>query len=175
MWSATIRCKEIMMRFRHTAVALFLGLQGPLALAQAYPARMVTIIIPFPAGGGVDVLTRAVAVELSRKWKQPVVVENKGGAGSLIGAGAAAKAPADGYTLMATVNQTMTANPFLYKRLPYDPVKSFAPIQLMVDSDMLVLATPKLQANSLKELVALAKQQPGQHSFGSFGQGSQPH
>jgi tripartite-type tricarboxylate transporter receptor subunit TctC len=163
------------MRFRYIAFALLLVLKSSLAMAQSYPERLVTIVVPFPPGGGIDVLTRAVAAELSTKWKQQVIVENKSGAGSLIGAGAVAKAPADGYTLMATVNQTMTTNPFLYKALPYDPVKSFAPIQLMVDSDMLVLANPKLPANTLKELVSLAKKEPGKHNFGSFGQGSQPH
>jgi tripartite-type tricarboxylate transporter receptor subunit TctC len=163
------------MYFRPIALALILALKGSLAMAQAYPDRLVTIIIPFPAGGGVDVLSRAVAAELSTKWKQPVIVENKPGAGSLIGAGAVAKAPPDGYTLMATVNQTMTANPFLYKKLPYDPVKSFAPIQLMVQSDMLVLANPKIPANNLKEFAALVHKEPQKHNFGSFGNGSQPH
>ena len=163
------------MRFRSTALALFLAAASSLAAAQSYPDRMVTIVIPFPAGGGIDVLTRAVAAELTTKWKHPVIIENKPGAGSLIGAGAVAKAPADGYTLMATVNQTMTANPFLFKKLPYDPVKSFAPVQLMVQSDMLVLANPKLPANNLKELAALVQKEPQKHNFGSFGQGSQPH
>jgi tripartite-type tricarboxylate transporter receptor subunit TctC len=163
------------MFFRLIAAALILALHGPLAMAQAYPNRMVTIVVPFPAGGGVDALTRAVAAELSTKWKQTVIIENKSGAGSLVGAGAVAKAPADGYTLMATVNQTMTTNPFLYKTLPYDPVKSFAPIQLMVQSDMFVLANPKVPANNLKELLALVRKEPQKHNFGSFGFGSQPH
>lgn len=163
------------MRFRNAALALLFALTGPLAAAQSYPDRLVTIVIPFPAGGGIDVLTRAVAAELTTKWKQPVIIENKPGAGSLIGAGAVAKAPSDGYTLMATINQTLTTNPFLYKKLPYDPVKSFAPIQLMVQSDMLVLANPKVPANNLKELVALVKKEPQKHNYGSFGQGSQPH
>jgi len=162
---------------RHPILATALALLACAAHAQAdtYPSRMVTIVIPFPAGGGVDVLTRAVAAELSRKWNQPVIVENKAGAGSLIGAGYVAKAAPDAYTLMGTVNQTITTNPFLYKKLPYDPVRSFAPVQLMVQSDMLIIANPKLQASNLKELVGLARQEPQKHNFGSFGNGSQPH
>jgi len=163
------------MRFRSVALALIVALKSTFALAQAYPDHPVTIIIPFPAGGGVDVLARAVAAELTTKWKQPVIVENKPGAGSLIGAGYVARAAADGYTLLGTVNQTMTTNPFLYKKMPYDPVKSFAPIQLMVQSDMLVLAYSKLPANNLKELVALVKKEPQKHNYGSFGKGSQPN
>jgi len=147
---------------------------GP-AAAQAYPSRQVTIVIPFPPGGGIDVLVRAMAAELGNRWKQPVVIENRPGAGSLTGAGLVAKAAPDGYTLMATVNQTMTANPFLYKSLPYDPVKSFAPITMLAGSDMLVLANPGLPANSLRELVDLVRREPGKHNFGSFGLGSQPH
>jgi len=162
---------------RHPILATALALLAciPPAQADTYPNRMVTIVIPFPAGGGVDVLTRAVAAELSRKWNQPVIVENKAGAGSLIGAGYVAKAAADGYTLMGTVNQTITTNPFLYKKLPYDPIRSFAPVQLMVQSDMLIIANPKLRADNLKELVGLARKEPQKHNFGSFGNGSQPH
>lgn len=153
---------------------LCLGWTGH-ARAQPYPSRPVHIVVPFPAGGGIDVLVRAVCAELSTRWAQPVIVDNKSGAGSLIGAEAVARAAPDGYTLMATVNQTFTANRFLYKSLPYDPDRSFVPITLMVQSDHFILAKAALPAKTLRELVALARaEQPGLN-YGSFGNGSQPH
>ena len=143
--------------------------------AQAYPARPVHIVVPFPPGGGIDVLVRVLAAELSTRWGQPVVVDNKSGAGSLIGAEAVARAAPDGYTLMATVNQTFTANRFLYKSLPYDPERSFVPITLMVQSDHFILAKTGLPAKDLRELVALARGEQSKLNYGSFGSGSQPH
>lgn len=145
------------------------------AQAQAWPAKPIRIIVPFAPGGGVDVLTRAVAAELSQKWKQPIYIDNKAGAGSVIGADMVAKAAPDGYTLMATVNQTVVGNRFLYKNLPYDPDKSFEPITMMVIADQLLLANSALPANNLKEVLALARKEPGQLAYGSFGLGSQPH
>jgi tripartite-type tricarboxylate transporter receptor subunit TctC len=153
-------------------IVLALGL-GTSALAQSYPSKPVRIVIPFTPGGGIDVLVRAVADELGARWKQTVIVDNKAGAGSLIGAEAVAHAPADGYTLMATVNQTFTANRFLYKSLPYDPDRSFVPITLMVQSDHFLLAHPAVVAKDLRELVALARKQD-KMNYGSFGSGSQP-
>lgn len=141
----------------------------------AYPEKPVNVIVPFAAGGGIDVLFRAIAVQLTNRWKQPVVVENKSGAGSSIGASQVARAPADGYTLLATVNQTMVANRYLYKKLPYDPDKSFEPIMMMVKADQLIVANPRLQANTLKEVVELARKDPDTLNFGSYGSGSQPH
>ena len=148
------------------------------AVAQgdaAWPSRPVRIVVPFPPGGGIDVMVRALGQELSQRWGQPVVVENKAGAGSLIGAELVARAPADGYTLLATVNQTMVANRFLYKSLPYDPDRSFEPIMMVAISDQFLLAHAGLAANDLKEAVALARKQPGGLNYGSFGNGSQPH
>jgi tripartite-type tricarboxylate transporter receptor subunit TctC len=145
------------------------------AAAQSYPNKPVTIIVPFAAGGGIDVLVRAIGVKLSEKWKQAIIIENKAGAGSLIGTAQAAKAPADGYTLLATVNQTMVGNRFLYKKLAYDPDKNFEPITMMVKADQLIVANAKLPANTLKEVIDLAKSKPGTLSYGSFGNGSQPH
>ena len=140
-----------------------------------WPTKPVKIVIPFAPGGGVDILTRAIASRLQQRWGQPIVIENRAGAGSIIGADMVAKSPADGYTLLATVNQTMVANRFLYKSLPYDPDKSFDPITLMVISDQLLIAHVGLPANNLKELVALARREPGKLAYGSFGIGSQPH
>jgi len=143
--------------------------------AQPYPSKPVTVIVPFPAGGGIDVLTRAVAEKLSGKWKQPVIVENKAGAGSLVGTAQVARAPANGHTLLATVNQTMVGNRFLYKQLAYDPDKSFEPITMMVKADQLIVANAQLPVQSLKDAVELARKKPGAVNYGSYGNGSQPH
>ena len=146
------------------------------ALAQGgFPSKLVRIVVPFPAGGGIDVLIRSIGQELSSRWGQPVVVENKAGAGSLIGADYVARQPADGHTLLATVNQTFTSNRFLYKNLPYDPDKSFIPIIEMVESEQFILAHSAVPANNLKEFVALAKKDPVKYPYGSFGPGTQPH
>ncbi|MBS0337547.1 MAG: tripartite tricarboxylate transporter substrate binding protein [Proteobacteria bacterium] len=155
------------------AAVLLAGAAVP-ALAQTYPSRTVRIIVPFPPGGGIDIVIRAVAAELTERWKQAVVVENKPGIGSIVGAEAVAKAAPDGYTLLATVNQTITANRFLFKSLPYDPDKSFAPVTIMVKSDQMLLAKAALPAKDLRELVALARREPGKLNYGSYGNGSQP-
>lgn len=147
----------------------------PLASAQDWPAKAVRIVIPYPAGGGLDVLSRAVAAELAAKWKQPIYIDNKGGAGSIIGADTVAKAAPDGYTLMATINPTVVGNRFLYKGLPYDPDRSFEPITMMVIGDQLLLANSDLPAKSLTEAIAMARKEPGKLSYGSYGYGSQSH
>jgi tripartite-type tricarboxylate transporter receptor subunit TctC len=123
--------------------------------AQPFPALVVRVIVPFPPGGGIDVLMRVVAAELTAKWGQAVIIENRAGAGSTIGADAVAKAAPDGHTLLATANQTFTANRFLYKTLPYDAERGFVPITLLAQSDQFVLAHPAFPANDLRELVAL--------------------
>lgn len=156
-------------------LSLMMGSPWAHAQAPAWPLKPVKIVIPFAPGGGVDILTRALAIRLQQRWGQPIVVENRAGAGSIIGADLVAKSAPDGYTLLATVNQTMVANRFLYKSLPYDPDKSFEPITLMVVSDQLLIAHVGLPANNLKELVALARKEPGKLAYGSFGIGSQPH
>ncbi|MDM0015177.1 tripartite tricarboxylate transporter substrate-binding protein [Variovorax sp. J22P168] len=143
--------------------------------ATSFPAKPVRIIVPFAPGGGIDVLTRALGPRLTARWGQPIVVENKPGAGSLIGTQYVAQSPADGYTLLATVNQTMVGNRYLYKKLPYDPDKSFDPITLMVQADQLVVAHVGFPANTLREAVEIARAKPGTVNYGSFGNGSQPH
>jgi len=146
------------------------------AIAQgAYPGKVVRIVVPFPPGGGIDILLRAVGAELSTRWGQPVIVENKGGAGTLIGTDNVARSAPDGYTLLATVNQTLTSNRFLYKNLPYDPDKSLSPIMEMVQSEQLIVANSAVPARDLREFIALAKRDPSKYPFGSFGQGTQPH
>lgn len=157
-----------------TAVALA-ALSLGTAQAQSFPAKPVTVIVPFAPGGGIDVLTRAIGVKLAARWGQPIVVENRPGAGSMIGSSVVARAPADGYTLLATVNQTMVGNRFIYKKMPYDVDKSFEPISMMVKADQFIIANVNLPANSLKDVIALARAKPDTLNYGSFGNGSQPH
>jgi tripartite-type tricarboxylate transporter receptor subunit TctC len=141
--------------------------------AQNYPSHLVKFIVPFPPGGGVDLVIRAAARELSTMWGTPVIIENRAGAGGVLGTEAVFRAPNDGYTLLATVNQTITAAPFLYKSLRYDP-SQLTPVTLMVQSDNFLLAHPSVPANTLRELIDLSKKEPEKWTYGSFGRGSQP-
>jgi len=145
------------------------------ALAQAYPSRTVRIIVPYPPGGGVDGMARPLADQLSKRWGQPVIVENKAGAATIIGAEFVARSAPDGYTLLLTSESTITSNPHVYSKLPYDPIKELAPITQLIGLPQMVVAHPSVSANSLGDLVALAKTNPGKLNYGSYGSGSQPH
>lgn len=144
------------------------------AYGEEYPSHSVRIFVPFAAGGGADLVARGVGAELAAKWGQPVVIENRTGAGSLIGAEAVAHSTPDGYTLLATTTQTFTTNRYLYKSLPYDPDNGFVPITLMVQADQFLLGNESLPAKDLGQLVALARQSRGRISYGSWGVGSEP-
>jgi tripartite-type tricarboxylate transporter receptor subunit TctC len=144
------------------------------AQAQDYPQRTVTFICPFPAGGGTDILTRMLAQELQDKLRQTVIVENRTGAGTLIAASAVAKSPPDGYTLLLAPVTTLAIGPSVYKSLPYDTVKDFAPIGLVGSAQFALVANPSLGANTLPELIALLKSKNGQMSYGTSG-ASTPH
>jgi tripartite-type tricarboxylate transporter receptor subunit TctC len=143
--------------------------------AQAYPAKPIRFIVPFPPGGGNDLIARELAQHVTEPLGQPVIVENRPGASTLIGTEAAAKAPPDGYTIFMGNNSTLTINPNLYKKLPYDAVRDFAPLSLLASAPFLLLAHPSLPAQSVKELIALARQRPGQLNFGSSGLGIATH
>lgn len=145
------------------------------AHADTYPDRPVTVIVPFAPGGGIDVLTRAIAAKLETRWGKAVIIQNKAGAGTLIGTSYVARSAPDGYTLLATINQTMVGNRYLYKKLPYDPDKSFEPITMMVKAEQLIVANKDLPVKNLKDVVALARQKPHTLNYGSYGNGSQPH
>jgi tripartite-type tricarboxylate transporter receptor subunit TctC len=145
------------------------------ASAQDFPDRLVRIVVPYPAGGGVDGMARALGEGLSQIWKQPVIIENKPGASTMIGGEFVARAPADGYTLLLTSDSSITSNPFLFPNAKFDPVKDFAPITQLIELNQLVVLHPSVQANSLKELVALSKEKKGALNYGSYGVGSQPH
>ena len=151
-----------------------IGLSGP-AAAQPYPAKPIHIVVPYPAGGGIDVLSRVIGLRLSQRFNQPVVIDNKPGAGTIVAAESVAHAAPDGYTLMVTTDATMSVNPYLYAKLPYDPAKDFAPVTQLVFLNQLLVANAALPANNLKELIAYAKANPGKLNYASYGIGSQPH
>lgn len=150
-----------------------------LACAQAafaaFPDKPVTLVVPYPPGGATDTLARIMAKGMGQHLKQTVIVENKAGAGTAIGAGAVAQAPADGYTLLISSNTTFTINPGLKSRLSYDPLKSFEAIGILGTSPLVLLANPSVPARAVAELVALAKAQPGKLAYGSFGNGTTSH
>lgn len=155
------------------AVLLFLAVAP--AAAEPYPDRPLRIVAPFPAGGLVDVLARAVGDELAKTLGQPVIVENKPGAGGNIGADAVAKAEPDGYTLLMTSPGIQSINQFLYKSMPFDPETAFEPVSLVADMPMLVLVHPKTGIRSLKDFIAAAKAHPNKLNFGSAGMGTTGH
>ncbi len=143
--------------------------------AQTFPSRPVTMVVPFPPGGGTDTGARIVAQKLTARWGQQVVVENKGGAAGAIGADMVAKAKADGYTILMGNIGTQAINPSLYKKLPYDPDKAFAPISLVAELPLAMMVNPQVPARDAKAFIALAKAQPGQLSYSSSGAGGAPH
>lgn len=141
--------------------------------AQAdYPNKPIRLIIGFPAGGSTDIVGRVVAQKLGERLGQTIVVENRGGAGGTIGTDAAAKAAPDGYTLTLGTTSTMAVAPGAYSRLGYDPIKSFSPVSLVAVTPYLLVVNPQVPANSLAELVALVKSQPGKLNYASAGNGS---
>lgn len=153
-----------------TLLALFAGA----ALAQAYPSKPVKIIVPFGPGGFTDVVARILGQKLTVAMGQSFVIENKPGAGSMIGSDFVAKAPPDGYTLVI-VSSTHVISPWVYKNVPYDPIKSFAAVTKLVDSPYVLLINPKVQARNVQEFIALAKAQPGTLHYASSGNGSAQH
>jgi tripartite-type tricarboxylate transporter receptor subunit TctC len=151
-------------------VAAFV-LASPAAQAQPYPSRQITLIIPFAVGGSNDIVGRAIGKKLTEAWGQPVVVENRSGAGGIIGASAVAAAPPDGYTLLL-VSSTFTINPAIKKSMPFDTIKDFTPVAFIARSPLLLTASNHLAVKSAKELLALARSKPGQISYASSGPGS---
>ena len=158
---------------RSVALVLVLFLIGT-ASAQTYPSRPIRLILPFAAGGMVDVPGRILAQKLSESLGQPLVVENRAGAGSTIGAEYVAKSKPDGYTLMIT-STTHVISASLYKPLPYDPLRDFAPVMKLAEGPYVLVVHPALPAASVQELVALAKSRPGRIDYGSSGNGSSQH
>ena len=162
-----------------TSKTLFLALAAALcalalpARAQTFPDKPVRLIVPFPPGGGTDILARLLGQKLGEAWGQPIVVENKAGAGGTMGADAAAKAEPNGYTLLM-VSASYSVNPSLY-RLSFDPLKDLVPVSLVASVPFVLISPASFPASSVKELVALASAQPGRINFASSGNGSAPH
>lgn len=153
---------------------LLLGAAG-VARAQAYPDRPIRLVVPFAPGGGTDLTGRAIAQRLTDAFGKPVVVDNRAGAGGVIGADLVAKATPDGYTLLMGTPGPMTINPNLQKKMPYDTLRDFAPITLTTISPFILVVHPAVPASTVKELIALAKQKPGALNFGTAGTGSVAH
>ena len=157
------------------AAAAVLTLICAVAAAQPYPNRPVRIVVPQAAGGGVDIMARAVAQKLTESWGQQVIVDNRPGANGIIGIEPVVKSKPDGYTLSAAFTSVLTINPHVYKALPYHPVRDFAPITQTVTNTMVLVVHPSLPVRSVKELVALARTRPGEINYGSFGVGNLTH
>jgi tripartite-type tricarboxylate transporter receptor subunit TctC len=145
------------------------------ALAQNYPVKPIRVIVPFPAGGIADVFARVIGAKLNDAWGQQVVVENRPGAGGNIGADIVAKSPADGYTLVMGSIGTHAVNVSLFSKLPYDPVRDFAPVTQVMEADGLLVVHPSVPVKTVKELIALARARPGQIAYASAGNGTAGH
>jgi tripartite-type tricarboxylate transporter receptor subunit TctC len=146
-----------------------------LAAAQGWPAKPVRIVVAYPPGGGIDVMTRQIAERLTQAWGQPVVVENKPGANTIVATDAVAKSAPDGYTVLMTTDATFSINPHLYKKLPFDTQRDFMPVTMLVLLQQMLVAHPALPASTLDELIKLARAKPGSINYASYGSGSQPH
>ena len=168
-----------MTRLIGVTLSLFLALGLTLACtgvsAQNYPSRPIRLVVPYPPGGPLDIMARAIGQKLTEAWSQPVVVDNRAGAGGNIGAELVAKSPADGYTLLMGAVATHAINPTLYGKLPYDPVKDFAPVALVAQVPNILVVNPSVPARSVKELIELARARPGYLNFGSGSTGSTGH
>jgi tripartite-type tricarboxylate transporter receptor subunit TctC len=143
--------------------------------AQGYPAKPIRMVLPFPPGGSLDVTARILGQQLSERIARPVVIENRPGGSSIIGTELVMRSPPDGYTLLYTGDSTFTTVPAIFKKLPYDPIKSFEPIGFICKTSVALLAHPSVPASNLKQLVALIKAQPAHFSYGSYGNGTQSH
>lgn len=166
------------MATRRKAVLLLSGVlcaASAVSEAAEFPSRPVRIVVPQPAGGGVDIYTRAIAQKLTETWGQQIVVDNRPGANGIIAMEQVIKAKPDGYTLIAAFTSVLTINPHVYKSLPYDTFRDLAPITQTVSNTMVLVVNPSLPVRSVKGLVALGKSRPGELSYGSFGIGNLTH
>lgn len=162
-------------QFLRCAVALTLALPAAWACAQAFPTKPVTLVVPFPAGGALDVVARGLAEQMRTDLGQPVIVDNRAGAGGTVGSAAVARAAPDGYTVLFGSVATHAIAAGLYPKLPYDPIKDFAPITQLTSSPLVLVASPTANASSVAELVAAAKSAPGKLTYASTGNGTAVH
>lgn len=152
------------------------GLSGlPLAHAESYPAKPIQLVVPFPPGGAVDIVGRLISKKLGDRLGQPVVIENRAGAGTIVGAAYVASAAPDGYTLLISSGSTFTVNPALKTKLPYDPVKSYEPIGMVARVPLILLANRDVPVNNINQLIAAVKAAPDKYTYGSFGSGTTGH
>jgi len=164
-------------RLIQTIGVLLVGFFAAFAHAQtpSFPDRPVTLVVPFPPGGGTDAGARLIAQKLSTRWGQSVIIDNKAGAAGMVGSELVSRAKPDGYTLLIGNIGTFSINPSLYKKMPYDPDKAFAPISMIAELPFFMLVTPSMKANNVKEFIAFAKANPGAVTYASSGSGSGPH
>jgi tripartite-type tricarboxylate transporter receptor subunit TctC len=149
-------------------VALSWALCAGIAQAQSYPSKVVRIVVPFPPGGPTDLIARSIAQSLGKVWSQPVIVENRPGADTIVGAEYVARAAPDGHTVLLASSSTLTVNPYFYASLPYDPRRDFAPVLNLVKSVPVLVASPKMAADTLQGFIALARAKPGEVAYGYF-------
>jgi tripartite-type tricarboxylate transporter receptor subunit TctC len=157
------------------AVASGFGLAAGPVFAQDYPSRPVSIIVGQPPGGGTDIVARIIADQLSKELGQAFIVENRSGAGTVVGTAVAAQSAPDGYTLITGLNANMAVNPSLFAKLPYDPIRDFTPVAMIADYPFAVVVSKNFPAHSIKELIALAKAKPSEINFASGGNGTGQH
>src|SRR5688572_28381061 len=161
--------------FSVLSVSLLLTFNPTEAHAQAYPSKPIRFVVPYPAGGPLDTIARLLGAKVAESVKQPVVVDNKPGAGGNIGADIVAKSPADGYTILMGAVATHAINPTLYKSIPYDPIKDFAPVTQVATTPNVLVVNPSVPAASVRDFIAHAKANPGKLNFGSGSTGSAGH
>ena len=157
------------------AVAACVALAAPCGAEDYYPSRPVKLVVPQPAGGAVDLIARALADRLAEQMGRPFIIENMPGANGSLAGGNVARSPSDGYTLLLAVDSNLVINPSLYQTLTYDPFKDFAPISIIARLNMVLVANPKISANSVKELIAYAKAYPNKLNYADLGIGSAMH
>lgn len=157
------------------AVLAALACAATTAAAQAYPAKPIRFIVPFPAGGGADLWARVISGKLGEMWGQTFVIDNRPGASGIIGAELGAKAPPDGHTLILGTTGSHSTNAVMFKKLPYDPLKDFSPVTNFVDTPFMLVVHPSVPATTVAQLVRIAKARPRELTFASFGTGSSAH
>jgi tripartite-type tricarboxylate transporter receptor subunit TctC len=164
------------MSFFHSVFAVLIAvLPGAAGAAEAYPTKPVRLVITFPPGGPTDLVVRLIGQRLTDQWGHPMIIDNRGGAGGIVGTEIVARAAPDGYSFLVGTAGGMTINPALQSKLPYDPFRDFAPVGMLVNNPQILVAHPGIAAKSVKELVALAKAKPGQLNFASAGTGTATH
>jgi len=157
------------------AAALLLACCAVPAAAADYPTKPVRLVVVYPPGGGIDLLARVMGQQFTASWGQQIVVDNRSGAGTTIGAAVVAKAPPDGHVLFLATQTTHAVAPYMLAQIPYDPVKDFAPVALVAQNTLLIVVTPTMPVKSVQDLIALAKARPGELNFATGGVGTSPH